>query len=69
MVTGCLAQRYPDELANELPEVDHFVGTNDLNLVTEILDRGAGARIAVRDPDRRNFDWQAPRCNTMAGHT
>ena len=27
VVTGCLAQRYAEELARELPEVDHFVGT------------------------------------------
>ena len=27
IVTGCLSQRYPEELAKEIPEVDHFVGT------------------------------------------
>ena len=69
VVTGCLAQRYPDELARELPEVDHFVGTNQLDLVTEILDGRTGGRIAVGDPDRRDFDWEAPRYNSMAGHT
>ena len=26
VVTGCLSQRYPDELAAEMPEVDHFLG-------------------------------------------
>ena len=30
VVTGCLAQRYADELRSELPEVDVFVGTGDL---------------------------------------
>ena len=69
VVTGCLAQRYPDELAAEMPEVDHFVGTNDLNLVTEILDGRTGGRISVGDPDRRDFNWDAPRYNSMAGHT
>ena len=69
VVTGCLAQRYPDELARELPEVDHFVGTNDLTLVTEILDGRTGGRVAVGDPDRRDFNWEAPRYNSMAGHT
>jgi len=69
VVTGCLAQRYPDDLAAEMPEVDHFVGTNDLNLVTEILDGRTGGRIAVGDPDRRDFDWDAPRENSMGGHT
>ncbi|MGB1276797.1 MAG: hypothetical protein ACPG77_13705, partial [Nannocystaceae bacterium] len=27
VVTGCLSQRYPDELASEMPEVDHFLGS------------------------------------------
>jgi ribosomal protein S12 methylthiotransferase len=69
VVTGCLAQRYPDQLAAEMPEVDHFVGTNDLGLVTEILDGRTGTRVAVGNPDRRNFDWEAPRYNSMQGHT
>lgn len=67
VVTGCLAQRYPTELARDMPEVDHFVGTNDLNLVTEILDGRTGTRVAVGDPDRRSFDWEAPRYNSMQG--
>ncbi|MBV71840.1 MAG: 30S ribosomal protein S12 methylthiotransferase RimO [Myxococcales bacterium] len=69
VVTGCLAQRYPEELASEMPEVDHFVGTNDLTLVTEILDGRTGGRISVGNPDRRDFNWDAPRYNSMGGHT
>lgn len=67
VVTGCLAQRYPEELAREMPEVDHFVGTNDLNLVTEILDGRTKTRVLVGNPDRRDFDWEAPRFNSVAG--
>lgn len=69
IVTGCLAQRYPEELAKEMPEVDHFVGTNDLNLVTEIMDGRSGVRVSVSNPDRRHFDWEAPRVNSMDSHT
>lgn len=70
IVTGCLAQRYPQELAKDLPEVDHFVGTNDLGLVTEILDGRTGTRVLVGNPDRRDFNWEAPRYNSMpGGHT
>ncbi|MEW6774440.1 MAG: 30S ribosomal protein S12 methylthiotransferase RimO [Bacteroidota bacterium] len=29
-VTGCLSERYKDELQNEIPEVDAFFGTRDL---------------------------------------
>jgi ribosomal protein S12 methylthiotransferase len=69
VVTGCLAQRYPDQLAKDMPEVDHFVGTNDLTLVTEILDGRTGGRVSVGNPDRRDFNWDAPRYNSMGGHT
>lgn len=69
VVTGCLAQRYPDQLAAEMPEVDHFVGTNDVTLVTEILDGRTKTRVAVGNPDRREYDWEAPRYNSMQGHT
>ncbi|HUK41303.1 MAG TPA: hypothetical protein VLX11_09675, partial [Candidatus Acidoferrales bacterium] len=30
VVAGCLAQRYPEELAKELPEVDLFIGTGEV---------------------------------------
>jgi ribosomal protein S12 methylthiotransferase len=37
VVAGCLAQRYPDELANELSEVDLFIGTGEVPRIAEIL--------------------------------
>src|SRR5215813_814135 len=37
VVAGCLAQRYPDELAKELPEVDFFIGTGEVPRIGEIL--------------------------------
>ena len=30
VVSGCLSQRYPDDLAADLPEVDHFLGSSDM---------------------------------------
>ena len=30
VVTGCLSQRYPEELADEMPEVDHFLGSGEV---------------------------------------
>lgn len=39
LVAGCLAQRYPEELARELPEVDAFVGTADLGRLAAILEQ------------------------------
>jgi ribosomal protein S12 methylthiotransferase len=37
IVAGCLSQRYPEELALELPEVDLFIGTGEVPRVAEIL--------------------------------
>jgi ribosomal protein S12 methylthiotransferase len=37
VVTGCLAQRYADALARELPEVDALVGTGDLTRIAEAV--------------------------------
>ncbi len=38
VVTGCLAQRYADELRAELPEVDAFVGTGDLLHIADAVE-------------------------------
>ena len=37
VVTGCLMQRYKDELIKELPEVDLFTGVADYDKVDEII--------------------------------
>lgn len=37
IVTGCLSQRYHDELALEMPEVDMFFGVNDYEKLADIL--------------------------------
>ncbi|HEV8718160.1 MAG TPA: 30S ribosomal protein S12 methylthiotransferase RimO [Candidatus Binatia bacterium] len=39
IVTGCLAQRYGQELRNSLPEVDVFVGTGEFVRISEILEQ------------------------------
>jgi len=41
VATGCLVQRYKDELAEEIPEVDLFLGTAEVHrLVPELSARG-----------------------------
>ncbi|HET9297843.1 MAG TPA: 30S ribosomal protein S12 methylthiotransferase RimO, partial [Candidatus Binatia bacterium] len=37
VVAGCLSQRYPQELATELPEVDLFIGTGEIPRIVNIL--------------------------------
>ena len=38
IVTGCLAQRYADELKSEIPEIDAIVGTGSYQNIDEIVD-------------------------------
>ena len=50
IVTGCLTQRYKDELANELPEVDYFIGTGEYFRIAEIIKKGAENKVIVDKP-------------------
>lgn len=37
IVTGCLAQKHPDELKKEIPEIAAVVGTTDFTKIVEVL--------------------------------
>lgn len=52
VVAGCLSQRYPEELAAELPEVDHLLGSSDMLSLSKVLRREA-ERMLVGNP----ADW------------
>jgi ribosomal protein S12 methylthiotransferase len=52
VVSGCLSQRYPEELANDLPEVDHFLGSSDMLKLETVL-KGKAERVLVGNP----ADW------------
>ncbi len=62
VVAGCLSQRYPDELAAELPEVDYFLGSADMLGLRKVLS-GEAARMGVSALSRRAYlyDHAAPR--------
>src|ERR1700710_200030 len=68
VVTGCLSQRYPTELADEMPEVDHFLGTDEVATINEAIG-GAGRRVRVAETPRFLYDDIAPRLPSMATHT
>ena len=44
VVAGCLVERYRDELRAEIPEVDAFIGTSQLDDITAAADGRASAR-------------------------
>ncbi len=52
VVSGCLSQRHPDELAREMPEVDHFLGSSDMMKLGQVL-AGKAERMLVGNP----ADW------------
>ncbi|ABL00690.1 SSU ribosomal protein S12P methylthiotransferase [Pelobacter propionicus DSM 2379] len=66
IVSGCLPQRYQEELARELPEVDIFIGTGDYPRIAEILAEKSGTDeqlCYIGDPDFV-FDETLPRLNS-----
>ena len=54
VVTGCLAERYRDELKKEIPEIDAVLGTGEVpQILGAIASRGSGlAARGPEDPDR-----------------
>ena len=62
IVTGCLAQRYADEIRTEIPEVDAVVGTTAFDEIADVLERVLGGervreiksadRTVISDTDR-----------------
>ncbi len=58
VVTGCLSQKYREELLTEIPEIDLLFGTSNLALISKILKKqrdsqfnGDGKKNWVDDPD------------------
>ena len=58
VATGCLAQRYPEEIRAEMPEVDAILGVNEYARLHEAI-QGAlgGARPVYTDDDGSFFEY------------
>ncbi len=54
-VTGCLSQRYPDELLQEIPEVDGFMGVSDYARTMEMLKKAEEGEKPVFTSDGERF--------------
>ncbi len=69
VVAGCLSQRYPTELAKEMPEVDHFLGSADMLGLAKVLG-GRAARMGVTRLSQRAYlyDHTTPRQVTGTRH-
>ena len=66
IVTGCLAQRYADELSEELPEVDAFLGVSSYTRLLDAIQSALGGKRYV-SCERVDEDLTA-RVLTTPGH-
>ena len=71
IVTGCLPQRYQEELTRELPEVDIFVGTGDYPRIAGIIaeQRMTGGQIRYTGDPNFLYNEDLPRLKSSPGYT
>ena len=69
VVTGCLAQRYQQEIIDEIPEVDAVLGTASYDKIAEAIDEALGGHteMYLEDIDRLP-QVESKRLVTTGGH-
>jgi ribosomal protein S12 methylthiotransferase len=73
VVAGCLVERYRDELRAEMPEVDAFIGTSQINEITTVADSRVNTReLPVLPLGNQTatylYDESTPRVLSTPGH-
>ncbi|MGQ0792926.1 MAG: 30S ribosomal protein S12 methylthiotransferase RimO [Deltaproteobacteria bacterium] len=68
IVTGCLVERYAEELKREIPEVDSFWGTGNLMKIGEALKKERVKKF-YKSPPGTLYDPDTPRTLTTQPHT
>ncbi len=66
VVAGCLSQAHSEELAEGMPEVDHFLGSSDMLGLEQIL-RGPAERMLVGHPANWIIRAEDPRTISTRG--
>jgi len=74
IVAGCLVERYRDDLIKELPEVDAFIGTSQINEILKAADEGFDAKqlTLTRIGNKTStylYDEYTPRLRATQSHT
>ncbi len=70
IASGCLAERYNNELLAELPEVDAIVGTGDYHKIAEVIDKcTAGEKPALFGNKDFTPDEGLPRILSTPGYS
>jgi ribosomal protein S12 methylthiotransferase len=73
VVAGCLVERYRDELRAEIPEVDAFIGTSQIEEITTVADARVNTRSLPILPIGNQtatylYDESTPRVLATPGH-
>ncbi|MCL2852181.1 MAG: 30S ribosomal protein S12 methylthiotransferase RimO [Defluviitaleaceae bacterium] len=55
ILTGCMAQRYRDEILGQMPEVDAIVGTGDFDAIEDVLARAYSGERVFHVTDKRSL--------------
>jgi ribosomal protein S12 methylthiotransferase len=74
VVAGCLVERYRDDLMKELPEVDAFIGTSQINDILKAADDEFDAKQLTITPIGNKsatylYDEYTPRMRATQSHT
>src|SRR5688572_29571850 len=74
IVAGCLVERYRDDLMKELPDVDAFIGTNEVTRILEAADEKSNFRELPLLPIGNKsatylYDFDTPRHRATDSHT
>lgn len=67
VVTGCLPQRYKDELLKSMPEVDIFVGAGEFHNIVSILRDNKSKKLFIDIP-KFLYDHKTPRIRSTPAH-
>jgi ribosomal protein S12 methylthiotransferase len=65
VVTGCLSQRYPQEVAEQIPEIDKILGSGEVTRVASAIDDDDGPRVEV-EPEP-SYLYDAATARELAG--
>ncbi len=68
VVAGCMAQAYADQLAEEIPEIDAFVGLDELERVVEAVRGEMVGHVPDQQGALRLYDHQHPRMLSTASY-
>ncbi len=69
VAAGCMAQRYPEDIRRELPEVDVIIGTTVFDRIADAIEAGlAGERATLIDGIDKEVPDCLPRIRTTLSH-